>query len=79
MDAKNDATLTDCKEEYFSCVRVVTDLFISCLCLTKVLTIATSWHTVSYEISETSTIVQKLLSPRYISANTLAELRLFSL
>jgi hypothetical protein len=78
MDSKNDPTLADCEDGSSSCVRVVTDFFISCICILKVLTIAASCHAVSFEISETSRIVQKLLSPRHISADALAELQLFS-
>jgi hypothetical protein len=78
LEAKNDPTLADCEDGSFSCVRVLTNLLISCICIIKVLTIAASCHAVSSEISATSKIVQKLLSPRYISAETLAELQLFS-
>jgi hypothetical protein len=77
MDAKNDPSVADCGNGS-SCVRVVTDLCISWICLMKVLAIAASCHAVSYEISDTSRIVQKLLSPRYISGDTLSELQLFS-
>jgi hypothetical protein len=78
MEAKNDPTLVDCGDGLFSCVRVLMDLFISCFCIIKVLTIAASCHAVSSEISATSKIVQKLLSPGHINADTLAELQLFS-
>jgi hypothetical protein len=78
VEAKNDPTLADCDDGSFSCVRVLTDLFISCFCIMKVLIIAASCHAVSSEISTTSKIVQKLLSPRHMSADTLAELQLFS-
>ncbi|XP_021924661.1 uncharacterized protein LOC110832180 isoform X1 [Zootermopsis nevadensis] len=77
MDAKNDPTVADC-EIGSSCVRVITDLCISCLCILKVVTIAASCHAVTSEISDTSIIVQKLVSPRYISGDTLSELQLFS-
>jgi hypothetical protein len=70
MDAKNDPSLAD--------VRVITDFCISCACIIKIFTIAASCHAVSSEISATSRIVQKLLSPRHISADTLAELQFFS-
>ncbi|PNF31396.1 hypothetical protein B7P43_G04082 [Cryptotermes secundus] len=78
VEAKNDPTLGDCGNGSSSCVRVLKDLFISCLCIIKVLTIAASCHAVSSEISATLKIVQKLLSPRHISADSLAELQLFS-
>jgi hypothetical protein len=77
LDAKNDPTVAEC-ENGSSCVRVIRDLCLSFLCLIKVLTIAASCHAVSSEISDTSRIVHKLLSPRYISADTLSELQLFS-
>jgi hypothetical protein len=77
MGAKNDPSLAEC-EEGSSCVRVITDFCISCVCIIKILTIAASCHAVSSEISSTSRIVQKLLSPRHISADALSELQLFS-
>jgi hypothetical protein len=77
LDAKNDPTVAEC-ENGSSCVRVIRDLCLSFICLIKVVTIAASCHAVSSEISDTSRIVHKLLSPRYISADTLSELQLFS-
>jgi hypothetical protein len=77
MDVKNDPSVADCDTES-SCFRVITDLCMSVICLIKVLAVAASCHAVSSEISDTSRIVQKLLSPRYISGDTLSELQLFS-
>jgi hypothetical protein len=78
IDAKNRPTVDDCLLESFSCVPILTYLIISCFCVIKVLAVAASCDAVSSEISATSRIVQKLLSPRHISADTLAELQLFS-
>jgi hypothetical protein len=78
IDAKSGPTVGDYELESFSCVPVLTYLLISCFCVVKVLAVAASCHAVSSEISATSRIVQKLLSPRHISADTLAELQLFS-
>jgi len=77
LDAENDHSLAD-SEERFSRVHVVRDFCLSCVCLVKILTIAASCHAVSSEISSTSRIVQKLLSPRHINADSHAELELFS-
>lgn len=77
MDTKNDPSLAD-SEEGFSRVHVIRDFCMSCVCLVKILTIAASCHAVSSEISSTSRIVQKLLSPRHINADAHAELQFFS-
>jgi hypothetical protein len=42
MDAKNDPTLADCMDRCSSCVVVLTDPFISCLYLIKVLSTVVS-------------------------------------
>jgi hypothetical protein len=77
MDTKNDHSLVD-PEEGFSRVQVLRDFCMSCACLVKILTIAAACHAVRSEISSTSRIVQKLLSPRHINADAHAELQLFS-
>jgi hypothetical protein len=77
MDTKNDTNLAD-SDEGFSRVPVIRDFCLSFVCLVKILTIAASCHAVKSEMSLTSRIVQKLLSPRQISADAHAELQLFS-
>jgi len=74
MDTKNDPRLADSIEGY-SRVQVIRDFCISYVCLIKILTIAASCHAVSSEISSTSRIVQKFLSPRHINADAHAELQ----
>jgi hypothetical protein len=78
IDGESDPTWGDCEYGPLSCFRVLTYLLISCLCLAKVLSVASSCHAVTSEISATSRIVRKLLSARHISAEKLAELQLFS-
>jgi len=77
MDTKNDLSLAD-SEEGLSRVHVIRDFCLSCACLVKILTVSASCHAVSSEISSTSRIVQKLLSPRHVNADAHAELQLFS-
>jgi hypothetical protein len=77
MDAEHDPSLPGCDEEP-PCVRVIMNFCISCTCIIKVLSIAVSCHAASCEASRTSTIVQKLLSQRPVTADTLTELHLFS-
>jgi len=77
MDTENDHSLAG-SEEGFSPVQVIRDFCISFVCLVKILTVAASCQAVSSEISSTSRILQKLLSPRHINADAHAELQLFS-
>lgn len=77
LDTENDHSLAD-SEEGFSRMQIIRDFCFSCVCLVKILTIAASCHAITSEISSTSRIVQKLLSPRHIKTDAHAELQLFS-
>jgi hypothetical protein len=77
MDPRPAGNMADCDDEP-SCGRVVMNFCISCTCIIKVVAIAVSCHVTSSEAAHTSTVVQKLLSQRPATPDSLDELQLFS-
>ncbi|XP_069685906.1 putative gustatory receptor 28a [Periplaneta americana] len=76
MTSKADPRLTECDE--VACVRVITNFSLATICSLKFIFIAASCHAASDEMIRTPLLVQKLLSPRSLGAETITELQSFS-
>jgi hypothetical protein len=77
MTGRSEPLLATCAQDA-SCVRVVTHFCLAAVCVTKFVAISAFSHDASEEMAHTQALVRRLLLPRPLAADTLAELQLFS-